>query len=117
MLKNFYPYHDLINPHHDAFYFTTKTFNIPKLKTEEAGEGTGGDRGRGGGRVGRQCAAGRGKAYGKQGSSSSKNKSKYVIANMPFFIVPQFKGCCEGGRWLSQRSEVARSIASFRHNF
>ena len=54
-------------PQYYAYYFTLKTLNITKLKTEEAGEGTEGEKWRGGGRVGRQCAAGRGKAYGETG--------------------------------------------------
>ena len=31
-------------PQYDAYYFTLKTFNIINLKTEEAGEGTEGDK-------------------------------------------------------------------------
>lgn len=32
------------DPRYDAYYFTLKTLHITKLKTEEAGEGTEGDR-------------------------------------------------------------------------
>lgn len=46
------------------------------MKAEEAGEGTGGGKVRGGGRVGRQCAAGRGKAYGKTGILEFKEQKQ-----------------------------------------
>lgn len=82
------------------------------MKAEEAGEGTGGGKERGGGRVGRHCVAGRDIWENRDTQVQRTKASKYVIDSMPFFFVLQSKGCYEGGRWLSQRIEITKIYGS-----